>query len=346
MLKVVYSPSHLAHDTSRLTIHGQPFFEVPARAELIRDALAAGGWCSFFDPQDHGTPALEAVHTPDYLHFLATIGAAGQPDRHTGDAAPVLGDTFAPAGSRHRSPHPWALMGRYAFDIEAPIYPGTWSAALASAQCALTAADLVLGGERAAYALCRPPGHHAMTAMAGGYCYLNNAAIVARFLQQRHGGMRVAILDFDFHHGNGTQEIFYADPSVLYVSLHGDPDEEYPFHWGGADERGEGAGLGANINVPLPMGTDDARYLDALDDTLASIREHAPIFLIVSVGFDIAVGDPAAISGGFKVTADGFRAIGERVRALDLPTVLIQEGGYRLDTLAENATAFLGVFGK
>lgn len=344
MLKVVHAPGHLAHDTSKLSIHGQPFFEVPARAEILREALAKSGWCALQEPREFGSAPLEAVHGRDYLEFLATISEAGRRFRHTQDNAPVLGDTFAPSSARHRSPHPWALTGRYAFDIEAPVYQGTWSAAKASANCALTAAELVLGGERVAYALCRPPGHHAMQSMAGGYCYLNNAAIAARYLQQRHGGMRVAILDFDLHHGNGTQEIFYSDPGVLYASLHGDPDEEYPFHWGGADERGEGAGLGANLNVPLPNGTEDARYLEALDDTLASIREHAPIFLIVSVGFDIAIGDPSALSGGFAITRDGFAAIGQRVRGLDLPTVLIQEGGYRLDTLAENATAFLSVF--
>lgn len=344
MLKVVHDPRHLAHDTSALTIHGQPFFEVPARAEILRTALAESGWCSLVGPEAHGRGPLEAVHTPEYLDFLASIFEAGAPFRHTLGAAPVLGDTFAPPGTRFRSSHPWAQLGRFTFDIEVPFYPGTWVAVSASVECALTAADLVLGGERAAYALCRPPGHHALSARAGGYCYLNNAAIVARFLQQRHGGMRVAILDIDFHHGNGTQEIFYSDPGVLYASLHADPDGEYPFHWGGADERGEGAGLGANLNVPLPAGTDDARYLEALDDTLASIREYAPIFLIVSAGFDIGVGDPSVLTGDFKISPEGFSAIGRRVRALDLPTVIVQEGGYRLETLAANATAFLSAF--
>ncbi len=344
MLKVIHDSRQVRHDTSALTIHGQPFFEVPARADLISAALGASGWCTLRPPESHGLGPIEAVHAPDYLQFLRTIAETGLPYRHMQGTAPVLGDTFLSPSARHRSEHPWAQLGRYTFDIEVPFYPGTWETAVASAQCALTAADLILGGERVAYALCRPPGHHAMRAQAGGYCYLNNAAIAARFLQQRHAGMRVAILDFDFHHGNGTQELFYTDPGVLYVSLHGDPDEEYPFQWGGADERGEGDGLGYNVNVPLPAGTDEQRYLEAFDDSLDTIRDYAPIFLIVSAGFDIADGDPAALSAGFKVTPTGFRSMGERVRALDLPTILVQEGGYRRDTLVENATAFFKTF--
>lgn len=344
MLKVIYDSRQLLHDTSSLTIHGQPFFEVPERANILHTALEVSGWCSIQPPQDYGLGPIEAVHAPDYLDFLRTIAEAGLKYRHQPGPAPVMGDTFQSPFARRVSPHPWSQTGRYAFDIEVPYYPGTWEAAVASAHCALTAADLVSGGERVAYALCRPPGHHAMRSQAGGYCYLNNAAIATRFLQQRHSGMRVAVLDFDFHHGNGTQEIFYSDPSVLYVSLHGDPDEEYPFQWGGADERGEGQGQGYNVNVPLPTGTDEARYLEAFDDSLDTVRDFAPIFLVVSAGFDIAVGDPAAISQGFKITANGFRALGERIRMLDLPTVLIQEGGYRLDTLAENGLAFLETF--
>jgi acetoin utilization deacetylase AcuC-like enzyme len=198
----------------------------------------------------------------------------------------------------------------------------------------------VRAGERSAYALCRPPGHHAAAAMYGGFCYLNNAAIAAQWLRQQCGE-RVAVLDIDYHHGNGTQMIFYADPSVLFCSLHADPNEDYPFYWGGPDERGAGAGLGYNRNWPLPLGTDDAGYLAAVDDALAVIADYAPEYLVVSVGFDTAVGDPV---GGFTLTPGGLAAVGEAIAALGLPAVLVQEGGYRLDMLAANSLAFLHPF--
>ncbi len=205
-----------------------------------------------------------------------------------------------------------------------------------------------------AYALCRPPGHHAAADLYGGFCYLNNAAIAARSLASEAGATRLppdkggavaptkmAILDIDYHHGNGTQEIFYADPSVLFCSLHAHPDDDYPYYWGEADERGEGAGEGYNRNWPLPQETDDAVYLAALDEALAVIRAFAPRYLVVSAGFDIAAGDPV---GGFNVTREGFNAIGRRIAALSLPTTIVQEGGYLLETLGENAAAFLRAF--
>ncbi len=344
MLKTVYDPKQQQHDTTGLVVQGQAFLEVPRRAEILQTALAQSGWCSQIEPKDYGTGPLAEVHSPGYLEFLEQIATLAAPYRHIQGGGPALGDTFAPGVARHFSPHPWAKIGRHTFDVSVPFLPGTWAAAYASAQCALSAAELVLDGDRTAYALCRPPGHHALSAQAGGYCYLNNAAIAARYLQRHHGGMRVAILDIDYHHGNGTQEIFYADPGVLYVSLHADPDEEYPFYWGGADERGIGAGQGATLNLPLPAGSGDAQYLDVLDDALDAVREYAPIFLVVSAGFDGGLGDPSALTKGFTLTQDGFAAIGQRIRALDRPTVLVQEGGYRLDTLADNALSFLRAF--
>jgi acetoin utilization deacetylase AcuC-like enzyme len=345
MLTTVFTDRHHLHPTDRATIHGQPFHEVPARADLIAGALRQTGWSTLTEPVDHGLDPIRALHPDDYLDFLRTIfdRAQAMPVPPTADQ-PLLGDTFATRSSRRRSPHPWAALGQYTFDIEVPFFPGTWEAAYWSAQTALTAADRVLAGERAAYGLCRPPGHHALADQAGGFCYLNNAAIAARYLQHRHVGMRVAILDIDYHHGNGIQEIFYADPSVFYVSLHGDPDHEYPFFWGGAEERGAGTAVGANLNLPLPMGTSDAQYLEALDDALDAVREFAPLFVVVVAGFDIAAGDPAGLGGGFAITRDGFAAIGRRIRALDAPLLLLQEGGYGLDVLPGNAVTFLEAF--
>jgi len=231
-----------------------------------------------------------------------------------------------------------ARLGRYSFDTSTPIAEGTWDAAYWSAQCALTAADLVRAYRETAYALCRPPGHHAGVDFYGGYCYLNNAAIAARYLQAR-----VAILDIDYHHGNGTQEIFYSDPAMLTCSLHADPDEEYPYYWGGADELGTEAGEGFNRNWPLPLGTGDAAYLETLDEALAVVRDFGPEYFVISAGFDIVAGDPG---GGFKVTTAGLAEIGRRIAGLagHVPTLIVQEGGYLLDELGTNAVAFLSAF--
>jgi acetoin utilization deacetylase AcuC-like enzyme len=218
---------------------------------------------------------------------------------------------------------------------------GTWEAAYWAAQCALTAADLVHGGDRAAYALCRPPGHHAASDLYGGYCYLNSAAIAAQAL--RRIGETVAILDVDYHHGNGTQSIFYSEPCVFYASLHADPEEEYPYYWGSEDERGEGPGLGANRNWPLPSRTGDQAYLDALDEALAVVRRFAPRWLVVSAGFDTAAGDP---EGGFALTAEAISEVAWRLAGLALPTVVVQEGGYRLERLGQDAVTFLRPFAE
>jgi acetoin utilization deacetylase AcuC-like enzyme len=343
-MRVVYTPRHQAHATAAVQLHGEPYAETPARAETLLAAVQAAGLGPVVPPADHGLAPILAVHTADYVAFLKHAYAAGLAFRHSGPI--VMADTFSTRHGRRRSPHPWARQGYYSFDISAPFLEGTWEAAYWSAQCALTAADDVLAGASAAYALCRPPGHHALADQAGGFCYLNNAAIAARYLQTAAGGPPVAIVDVDYHHGNGTQEIFYADPGVLYVSLHGHPDEEYPFWWGAADERGQGAGLGYNVNLPLPKGVDDGAYLAALDQALAAVVDFRPRFLVVSLGLDITLGDPSPLGGGFALTPAGFQAIGRRLAGLGRPTLIIQEGGYRLDTLAENALAVLSAFSR
>ncbi|MCC7359473.1 MAG: histone deacetylase family protein [Anaerolineales bacterium] len=332
----IYTDQHQRHATDAVRTEGDLLIteEVPARAEIIVAAVRAAGLGPVQPPEDFGRAPLLAVHAPDYVDFLASLYAKNAAYYQGG--GPVFGSTFAPRGALHRPAGYLGQVGYYAFDVGSPVLEGTWDAAYASAQCALTAAARVRAGEPVAYALCRPPGHHAAQAMFGGYCYLNNAAIAARWLQAQ--GSRVAVLDVDYHHGNGTQAIFYADPHVLTCSLHADPDEDYPFYWGAAGELGEGAGLGFNCNFPLPLGTDDARYLAVLTEALAIIRAYGPACLVVSVGFDTAVGDPV---GGFTLTPGGLAAVGEAIAGLGLPTVLVQEGGYRLDTLAENSTAFL-----
>lgn len=196
-------------------------------------------------------------------------------------------------------------------------------------------------GRRAfAYALCRPPGHHAFADVAGGFCFINNSAVAAQVL--RKNAACVAILDVDLHHGNGTQGIFYARSDVLTVSLHADPVRFYPFFWGHADERGEGAGLGYNLNLPLPRKSGDAAFLEALGTAFRRIRAFAPEALVVALGLDAFEGDPF---GGLSVTTPGFSRIGEAIAGLGLPTVIVQEGGYLCEALGDNLTAFLTGFG-
>jgi acetoin utilization deacetylase AcuC-like enzyme len=225
-------------------------------------------------------------------------------------------------------------------DLSACIVEGTYTAALASANCALSAAEAIANGERSAFALCRPPGHHAGKDYAAGYCFINNAAVAANWLSSRGN---VALLDVDYHCGNGTQDIFYDRADVLTISIHADPHVEYPYYAGYAHETGIGAGVGFHKNFPLEpsAGTDDARYLAALEEALSLIREFTPACLVVSAGMDIYADDPL---GKIRVTTDGIGMIGRQIAALQLPTVILMEGGYNNDALGKNMIRFLGEF--
>ncbi|HQE92592.1 MAG TPA: histone deacetylase family protein [Anaerolineae bacterium] len=339
-MKIIYTDRHHHHATDGLVVEGQPFVykETPARAEAILAAVQAARLGLVTPPADYGLAPLLAVHDADYIAYMRT--AYAQNAAYCGATRPLLAGRNGV--TLDRAPHcPADFISRrdyYTYDYEDPILEGTWEAAYWSAQCALTAADFVRRGEPVAYALCRPPGHHAMPDQYGGFCYLNNVAIAARSMQ---AAGPVAILDIDYHHGNGTQAIFYADPAVLFCSLHADPDVDYPFFWGRADEHGEGPGTGLNHNWPLPLQTDDALYLAALDEALNTIADFTPRYLLISLGLDAAVGD---LIGKFHITTAGFREIGQQIAALKLPTVIVQEGGYRVETLGENATAFLRAF--
>jgi acetoin utilization deacetylase AcuC-like enzyme len=337
-MQIVYTDRHKRHMTDQVCFEGHPFVteEVPARAANILQALQAARLGSVAAPGDHGIKPILAIHDAGFVSFLRT--AYAEAVAFYGEAAPVFAYTFPVRHSERKPKGFLGLRGYYAFSWGTPILEGTWEAAYWAAQCALSAADYVRAGERVAYALCRPPGHHAATDLYGGFCYLNNAAIAARYLQT---DARLAILDIDYHHGNGTQTIFYADPAVLFCSLHAHPDDDYPFYWGESDERGQGQGEGYNYNWPLPQGTDDAGYLVALDEALAAIRQFAPQYLVVSAGFDTVADDPV---GGFRLTTEGLHEIGRRIAGLNLPTVIVQEGGYLLDRLGENAVAFLQAF--
>jgi acetoin utilization deacetylase AcuC-like enzyme len=233
--------------------------------------------------------------------------------------------------------------GHWAFDTSSPILAGTYGAARSAVDVALTALDGVLDGATAIYGLCRPPGHHAARAMYGGYCFFNNAAIAAQAAAARTAEP-VAILDLDYHHGNGTQQIFWRRGDVLYASLHADPDYQYPYYLGRADETGEGEGAGTNLNLPLPPGTGNAAYLDALDAALERIGGFGGSLLVVSLGFDTYAHDPIC---DFALTTDVYHEIGRRVAGTGRRMVILQEGGSYRPALGENARAWLrGVEGR
>jgi acetoin utilization deacetylase AcuC-like enzyme len=335
---IVITSPHAEHDPERLApLAGRRYWEVPARADALLAAVRQLGH-EVVAAHDHGLDPIRRVHDAGYLDFLAH---GFERFRALPNAEPALrAGAYAVRYAAHRPDHVLGQAGYYLSSLSAPILPATWQAALGAAHAAIDGADLILRGERSAYALCRPPGHHAHTDLAGGFCYLNNAAIAAQRLLDA-GTSPVAILDFDVHHGNGTQQIFYARDDVFYVSVHGDPAQLYPFYQGYADETGSGAGLGWNLNLPLPPGTEDIGFFTAILRAVEAIRAKAPAVLIVSMGFDPHAGDPTA---NLSVSADGFAAAGRIIASLGLPALLVQEGGYLVERLGDNLTAFLRAF--
>ena len=346
-MRAVYSPLHLGHEIVSETVMGLPVpaNEVAERAEVIRATLEADGGFAIEGPAEHGESPILAVHDAGLVRFLAD---AWVEHRAQGIPRPSLipetifqrgyvegmgGDGFVPR-------QPTAIGGRagfHALDTSTPIVAGTYVAARASVDVALTAVDRVLAGDDVAYGLCRPPGHHAGRSTYGGYCFFNNAAIAAQAITERTGE-RVAILDVDYHHGNGTEQIFWRRGDVLYVSLHADPARQYPYFLGFADEVGEGPGRGANLNLPLPAGTTNAQYLEALDRGLARIADEPGSIVVVSLGLDTYGLDPIC---DFALTTDVYHAVGRRVAALGRKLVILQEGGYHRPALGENVRAWL-----
>ena len=347
-MRAVYSDRHLRHDVTHETILGEekPAYEVAERAERIREALEAAGGFDIVAPTDHGLEPILAVHDEGLVRFLETCWFEV---RRQGIERPALiPDTwpnpamFDGMGSEalaelRASTTISGRAGWYGLDSSTPFVAGTYNAARASVDVALTAADLVLGGETVAYGLCRPPGHHAARAMYAGYCFLNNAAIAADSIV-RATGERVGILDVDFHHGNGTQQIFWRRGDVRYASLHGDPDRQYPYYLGRATELGEGEGRGENLNLPLPVGTDDEAYLAELDRALEALVDVPGSVIVVSLGFDTYEQDPL---GDFALSTAGYHEAGRRVAATGRRLVILQEGGYHLPSLGANAVAWL-----
>ena len=284
--------------------------------------------------RDFGLDPLLDVHDGGYVDFLRVAFAEWRASGRDGDA---IGYAWPIVRRRKLRPDRIdAKLGLYSYDAATPIAEGTWDASYWSAQTALTALGVILDGEaRQGFALCRPPGHHAGRDYCGGYCYLNNCAIAAK--RARRAGRRVAILDIDYHHGNGTQDIFYDDPDVLFVSIHADPTTDYPFFWGHADERGEGPGEGMTLNLPLPRGTDISGYGKALSEALNAVRAHQADLLVVSFGADTFEEDPIT---DFRVRQGDYPEIAGRIAALGLPVLVVMEGGYAVDALGPNVEAF------
>jgi acetoin utilization deacetylase AcuC-like enzyme len=334
-MKAIFDDQQGQHDPKHFMANGKllPNPEQPQRIDVLKaGALAAG--CSFEAPADAGLGPIAAVHTAEYLTFLKNIYRRWQYIEGAGD------EVIPNIHPAHRTDsYPKSATGQSGYhqaDTACPIARGTWEAAYWSAQSAISGADLLLGGTRSAYVLARPPGHHAFADMAGGFCFLNNSAIAAERL--RAAGLRPAIVDVDVHHGNGTQGIFYGREDVLTVSLHADPDRFYPFFWGHAQERGEGRGLGYNLNLPLVRGTDDAGFLKALDVALERVALFGADVLVVALGLDASIDDPFQ---GLAVTKQGFFGVGAALAGLKIPVLFVQEGGYLCDSLGENLTRCL-----
>ncbi len=345
-IPLVASDHHLAHDGLIELMAGRPIpcFESPERATVIREALLETGNYELTAPDEHGPDPIAAVHELELIDLVEhvwtdALAAGHDPER------PLIPDTlllreYAGAMLLERLPvNRRDRLGAYCFDTATPIVDGTASAARAAVDIALTSLDLALRGAPLVFGLCRPPGHHAGRNLIGGYCFFNNAAIVAQAVRAR-GAERVAILDVDFHHGNGTQQIFWERDDVLYVSLHGDPAGIYPYYSGYAVERGAGDGEGFTLNLPLPPGTEGDAYLAALDEALAAIRAFdADAPLVVSLGFDTYHADPISNLG---LRTEDYARIGAAIAGLGMPVVALQEGGYAVEALGDNAVAFLG----
>jgi acetoin utilization deacetylase AcuC-like enzyme len=310
------------------------YAEKASRAEIILEQI---GPCR--PVRDHGMEPILRVHSADYVNFLRSAHGDWLAASRTGDA---IGYTWPVVRRRTLELNRIdARLGRHSFDAATPITADTWEAAYWSVQTALSALGAVHDEQNhCAFALCRPPGHHAGRDYLGGYCYLNSAAVAAADATQR--GRRVAILDIDYHHGNGTQDIFYGSGAVLFVSIHADPSMDYPFFWGHADERGEGGGEGQTLNLPLPRGTRIDTYLTALETACSAVEAHGTDLLILSYGADTYEEDPIS---HFELRNADYAVIASRIAELRIPTVVIMEGGYAIDALGRNVSSLLSGLG-
>lgn len=345
-IPVFYTPVSYSHLPESEIFSGEkdPHAENQDRMIKIMNELASCGFADINVSKLNDTLTyVGQVHDAKYLDFLKNI--------HKLAAADSIARKMAPYKNIIPSVHPYldldsdvkfknltALKGRYMFDTYTPIMANTYDVLLNSAAVAVAGAKAVEAGERFVYGLSRPPGHHAEKAMAGGYCYVNNVAIAAEYLRL-NGAQKVAILDFDLHHGNGTQDIFYDRSDVLVVNIHGDPSLLFPYYTGKKDEIGIDEGVGYNFNFPLPKGTGEDVYGKTLDRALNIVKKYTPDYLLISAGFDTYKDDP--INGVIKLDTAYFAKIGRQIAKLNLPTLTIQEGGYATDVLGKNVVSYL-----
>lgn len=339
-MKTVLSEDHRLHFPKGELFGGEMVrpFECPERWDHVVNRLKATGLDDFVEPGNFRREGATRVHSESFVSFLETAWDLWAKEGFEGEALP----TVVPARRmQQREPnHIDGKLGYYCMAIETAITQGTWQAASASAAIVQSASDLILGGEKSAFALCRPPGHHAGYDLYGGYCFLNNVAIAAQqFID--NGAKRVAILDVDFHHGNGTQDIFYERDDVLFASLHGDPKDAFPHFLGYADETGQGKGQGYNINYPLPPGTPYGEWGNALDDAINRIGAFKPDALMISLGVDTFENDPISF---FKLKSDDYIDYGKRIAKLGLPTLFVMEGGYAVEEIGVNTVNVLTGF--
>lgn len=336
-MKTVFSDRHKMQSVETEFYRGKwvEAFEIPRRAQLVLDAVRRAGLGPVVEPEGFGLSPVLAVHDPDFVRFLENIWAEWVVEV---GAVPAYPNVWPPRRTRMiPTVRPGAELGRYAVDMSSPILEGTWQAARSAVDCALTGARFVNAGDRSAFALCRPPGHHSGRDYFGGYCFLNNAAIAAQYFRDT-GAQRVAVLDIDYHHGNGTQDIFYGRDDILTVSIHGDPVQEYPYYIGFADETGQGAGQGFNLNLPLPWGTDFAGWGAALKQAISRIAAFSPDRLVVSLGVDAFEEDPIS---HFKLRGPDFVEIGRAIGALGVPALFVMEGGYAIEAIGTNVVNVL-----
>ena len=343
-MNIYFNPDHALHQGRLEMFRGAlvPCFEVPARVDHVLAELQRRGLGPVLAPQMFDDAVLTRVHSPRYLDFLThawdewmALDAANAGRDALPSTWPVrtLRSDVTPANFSAR-------LGLFSMDAGTPLTSGTWAAARSGAHCALSATQVVADGARSAFALTRPPGHHAGADFFGGYCFLNNAALAAQRLRDQ-GVERVAVLDIDYHHGNGTQAIFYERADVYFTSIHGDPHSEYPFYLGYIDEVGAGAGLGFNRNFPLPRGTGFAVWRTVLQTALQNIVRYGAQALVVSLGLDTFAGDPVA---GFHLQSEDYLTVGADIAAAGLPTVLVFEGGYAVAEVGVNAANVLDGF--
>ena len=336
----VYSPDHLLRDAKTELYGGElvPPFECPARVEYVMDRINEVGLGEIIQPDDFSIAAISRIHDPSFIEFLQNCWSEWQAEGFNGEAIPSV---FPARGMQQRLPENIdGKLGYFAMATETSISEGTWSAARSSANVALTAQSKIKNGTDSAFALCRPPGHHAASDLYGGYCFINNAAVSAQaFLDQ--GAKRVAILDVDFHHGNGTQSIFYDRSDVLFLSLHGHPSDAFPHFLGYQDEFGATHGEGFNHNYPLRPNTAFDVWSEALNDACNKIAAYAPDALVISLGVDTFEGDPISF---FKLTSDDFKRYGSTIAKLNLPTLFVMEGGYAVEEIGINTVNVLTGF--